>query len=483
MDPSERLSRHLSVLHHHGCNDTLPLSGENLDDDERNLWVRQDRDDRWSFHSAPLKFEGDDNVFQIQFRADGVPRVLHIRLTSEEMKEMAIQDGDDYHIVCEVKKPGAGVHPVPFVRLCDIGPWSNWHYANKVAFKIIWKSQKDGKLKTKYLQRSARFRFVDNCTAPGALEDYSIGVGLYCFFVRCRFPLAQPWSADFGRAKIVDLTIDDSQQHTRVTHVETAQDNLSGKGPHFSADVPRVQMERLGLQNVDGSWMGFDWGWLKDKSLWKDGKVLSAKLCRVFKLRKKCDFCFLAARSAFAETDAQTHDCERVDGFDICLPCNKMGRPCSWTGLPYLVGQEDWLEQTKDKRFATRGGIHIAAVRGLLNQTYASDALKVFEIDGDGSAPTVPQQSQLPVHWNDLTTSEQANFISWDNRVRAEMNSMAGLEIGTPEYQGHMDVLQDLVSSVDTSDMSDKLRGYIARIKERDLLPFIINGRVFIRGG
>lgn len=254
----------------------LPPRGERSDADDRVQWVRHDRGDRYSFHGPPSTFQRDKRVSLMTYANHNGKLSLMIHPTETEIEEMNIQTGDEYYPIWEVVKPGrttapgVSTHPVPYFRLRSVGPWSNWHHANKVAFKPAWKSSKDGKSKTKYLQRQDVLRFVANCTAPAALLDYSLGVGIYCFFMRCRFSSAQPWSADFGRAKIVALTANQYQQNISAPLTSTAGDDML-EGPRFSADVCRVMMERLGLQRVNGTFQDFDWSWLTDKSMWKDG--------------------------------------------------------------------------------------------------------------------------------------------------------------------------------------------------------------------
>lgn len=285
-------------LHRYGCNVTIPLGGESGNVYERTVWVRQDRGNQWTFHRSPLKFPKHKHISSMTFSNDQKGGSLQIQPTKDEIAEMGIETGDEYRLIWEVMKPEAGTHPVAFVRLSEIGCWSNWSYANKVALKIVFYSNRTRTWKTRYLQRQAQHHFVQDCLAPGAHADYSMGVGLYCFFMRCRFPAAQPWMAFFGYARIVTYSVDTFSQTIVVAHFNaSADDKLTG--PVYSPDVPRIQMERLGLQNVNGTWRGsqrgFDWSWLTDPAKWKDGKVGAPNYAKSFKSRQKCDFCLFSA--------------------------------------------------------------------------------------------------------------------------------------------------------------------------------------------
>lgn len=63
------------------------------------------------------------------------------------------------------------------------------------------------------------------------------------------------------------------------------------------------------------------------------------------------------------------------------FPCAKMGRPCSWTGLSFLFGVEDWQDEM-DAEKTTKGELHKRAVKGLINLPYVDGALRVHEIGG-----------------------------------------------------------------------------------------------------
>lgn len=128
--------------------------------------------------------------------------------------------------------------------------------------------------------------------------DYSIGVGLYCFFLRCRFPTTQPWSAYFGSARIVTYTVDSFAQTIYVAHLNASADT-GLTGLVFSADVPRRQMERLGLKRVNSSWKNFDFSYFTDPSKWKDRKVGTPTYCKGFKKREKCDYCLFSINVSF----------------------------------------------------------------------------------------------------------------------------------------------------------------------------------------
>lgn len=303
----------------YGCNYSLPLGGEQYLDWGRTLWVRQTMEKRWVFHRAPLKLKKDKRVASLAYRNHEPNQLsLMIQPTAEELDAMKLKINDEYYAVWEVMRPGEGTHPVPFFRLCEIGCWSNWYYANKVAFKLVWFSTKDNKWKTKYLQRQGRHRFVENCTGLGALLDYSLGVGIYEYFVRSRFPDAQPWSANFGQAKIVAVQVNHFEQTITLSHMASAADKL--RGPTCDPNVPRVAMEKLGLQNVNSPFKGFDWGWLEQSNFWKGGVITKDKKeCRGFKGRTKCDYCFLAERVSPLHMFRLAFTKHKLTGFSVLI--------------------------------------------------------------------------------------------------------------------------------------------------------------------
>lgn len=74
-------------------------------------------------------------------------------------------------------------------------------------------------------------------------------------------------------------------------------------------------------------------------------------------------------------------ECKRKAGSNICEDCNKMGKPCSWTGLPYLFGP-GWEDDDMGKK-TSRGVLHAAAVKALHCYPYSPGALQVHVIGGD----------------------------------------------------------------------------------------------------
>jgi len=280
-------------LHRYGCNKTIPLGGEVGVVYERTTWCRQDWPDCWTFHRSPLKLKADLTLIHMEYddhRPDGTTSLI-VTLTKAQVEEMEIAKDCEYYVIWEVQKPNKGQHPVPFFRLSEIGPWSNWRAANKVAFKIVWQST--SKIwRTRYLQREARLRLVRECTAQGALLDYSLGIGVYSYFVRTRYPQAQAWTADFGLARVVTARVDNLTQRIIVSHLSTAAVVLHG--PSFSIRACAGEMIALGLHNVGGTWRGFDRLWMTDPANWAGGIVPHVSKINPFKQREKCDFCYMA---------------------------------------------------------------------------------------------------------------------------------------------------------------------------------------------
>jgi len=503
-------------LHRYGCNITIPLGGESANVYERTVWVRQDRGDQWTFHRSPLKFPKDKHIATLNYTNHEKRLSLIVQPTEDEIENMGIERGDEYRMIWEVRKPGQSTHPVPFMRLCDIGCWSNWSYANKVALKIVFYSKKERKWKTKYFQRQAQHHFVENCSGPGALTNYSLGVGLYCYFMRCRFPAAQAWMANFGFARIVNYNVDSFTQTVTVVHFNaSADDGL--RGPTYSADVARKQMQDLGLQNVNATWKGFNWSWLTDPRKWKGRKVGTAMYSKGFKRREKCDYCLFSSnvscdshtpersqlicvlQSVYSQIHSQTNKCKQIPGTNICEPCAKMGRPCSWTDMPALLGVDTWLEEVqkeeggkKKGQVWSKGDLHKALVKALISPRYAKNALETAVIDeSTGKIVTVQQQEQQfqnhPVRNVDRSQLSQQQQVVFDSAVASFMelaNSMRGMNTESDEYRNRMNRVAALVDMVATrTDLSDMVRAALNWFIYRYIRPFMINGYIPVYGG
>lgn len=174
-----------------------------------------------------------------------------------------------------------------------------------------------------------------------------------------------------------------------------------------------------------------------------------------------------------------TMKCDRVGNSNICVPCAKMGRPCSWTCPPLLFGIDDWHGEIYKAR-TDKGDLHKAFVKGLMCWPKTEEALEVHDIGSDSGVVMLGDETtqHAPVALNQLTASEQATFDRWDTQIRTAIDAVLQLRLGTTEYSAAMEVVSTLAENVNTDGrLSPTLRSYMKRIVERDVYYFMINGR------
>jgi len=282
------------------------------------------------------------------------------------------QLGDETYPAWEVMKQGSGPHNVPYFRNPDLGPYENWSYANKLAFKVIWKSKSDGQWRVRMLQRHNIGDML--APQPGALVSYAHGTALYAYLMRATWPSKPDFLPYFGRAVLHKATRNSSQQNIQLDVVSGTLANL--QGPRFSLKVMRVAMrgtvnEPL-FDNVDGPWAALDWQWLDDPSCWDPsagGSVSNlGHIKDDIKKRKACDFCYIHTQSKDRSKDVT---CERYGQHNRCKACVARGLPCSWTAT-YKIFGSDFMKESGNER--TGGTLHKKAVALLIKQPYNTAA-------------------------------------------------------------------------------------------------------------
>jgi len=176
-------------------------------------------------------------------------------------------------------------------------------------------------------------------------------------------------------------------------------------------------------------------------------------------------------------------ECKRVGNSNICEDCNKMGRPCSWTGLPYLFGP-GWQDDDTGRKTG-RGELHAAAVKGLLCYPYSAGALQVHVVGNDGDLTEMDDNvsHSAPIQWSELTSAEQATFNRWDADVRRIITFTEGQTMGSQQYEAGMLELSRLADAVRPGVLTPNVFRYMRRIVVRDLFHFMINGYTPVRGG
>ena len=160
-----------------------------------------------------------------------------------------------------------------------------------------------------------------------------------------------------------------------------------------------------------------------------------------------------------------------------------MGRPCSWTGIPYIFGPG--FENDPVRGQISNGDLHAEAVKALHCYPYSPGALQVRVIGPDSSLAEMSDQVaySAPVQWNELTPAEQATFNRWDAEVRRVITSTLRHTMGSEQYEAGTLEVSRLADSVRPEDHPQALFRYMRRIVMRDLYCFMVNGYVPIRGG
>jgi len=176
-------------------------------------------------------------------------------------------------------------------------------------------------------------------------------------------------------------------------------------------------------------------------------------------------------------------ECKRVADSNICEDCNKMGRPCSWTGIPYLFGP-GWEDDDMGKK-TSRGVLHAAAVKALHCYPYSPGALQVHVIGGDADLAEMDDHvsRSTVVQWNELTQAEQTTFNRWDAEVRRVISFTTRQTRGSEQYKAGMRELSQLTDAVRPGVLTPNVFRYMRRIVLRDLFHFMINGVIPQRGG
>jgi hypothetical protein len=350
----------------YGINKKSPLCTHGYD---KILWTLQDVGDRWVFQRASCQATKSRCYFAMSGPGSN-PLTLTIQGSQTEPKsDDEPLPGEVYVAIWEVMKPDKGPHHAPYFRLPNIGPWNNWHYANKIAFKLCWKSKSDGCWRAKYVQLKTIPKNIDN-TTPGSNRSYAMGVALYAKFTRTAWENKPVFIPHFGKADILSTRVDHFNQKIEIKLVSEPLCTLPKI--MFSTEVAREKMRQLGyLENVDATWQAFDWDWLKDGKYYADGIV--PKHWYGQKVRKLCDRCHLIQRKT-------QMSCIPVGNSRHCTHCRLQGLPCSWTKLPNLYGNE-WISITA---VSPTGVVYNKSLADLVQLPVVKVATKGQKIDDPG---------------------------------------------------------------------------------------------------
>lgn len=230
--------------------------------------------------------------------------------------------GDYVYPVWEVMTEG--VHPVPYFRVGDIGCWTNWPHVLKLGFKLLWKSNANRKWYYKYLQSGVKASFKDP-KKQGSQADYCWGIAIYAMLMRSTWPKRQSFVPKFGRAHVVEVTLDQFEQKAVCSALAKPLADL--KGPVFSFRTAVQLTKQLSasvggstwrLENVDGPWQRLQWDWLEEHRARYQQEAMAAgktekDVNRKLKHQKKdklCDCCWIAYNVS-------------VGSASICEGCNE----------------------------------------------------------------------------------------------------------------------------------------------------------------
>lgn len=156
-----------------------------------------------------------------------------------------------------------------------------------------------------------------------------------------------------------------------------------------------------------------------------------------------------------------------------------MGRPCSWTPLPYLYGV-NWRAETAQK--TTLAGEKF--VHALMCHPYAPKALTAHDVGSDSYLVELGEdntEQYATVDWNQLTLADQLQFTTWDRQVLKTMDDLLQVSSGGLAYRLLQQELDDLTNSASSPNLSPVLRTYMRLYVERDINHFNINGQIFQR--
>jgi len=159
-----------------------------------------------------------------------------------------------------------------------------------------------------------------------------------------------------------------------------------------------------------------------------------------------------------------------------------MGRPCSFTGLPFIFGSEWKAETAKKGSQKTLKGEKF--VRALLCHPYTPEAGIAHDVGSDSHLQELGEdrtQQYVPIDWDQLTSADQSNFNQWDRNVTTTMNDMLRHIPGTLAHQAHRQELDTLTRFASSNLLSTDLRAYMRSYVERDINYFNTHGQIYQR--
>ncbi|KAF2487625.1 hypothetical protein BDY17DRAFT_289301 [Neohortaea acidophila] len=379
-----------------GLNASSPMTEGEHELYSKRIWslIRKPEINRLEFHRSALiagSASKQMTLFDLSYK-ESYTTIATFRIQRPPGDDFP-SPGDEFYAVWEVSTRGS--HPVPYFRIQNIGCWSNWGYALRLAFKIVWKSKKTGKWRTKYLQSAGKLRSHDAKRA-GSLADYCWGVAIYAYLMRSAWPERQSFVPNFGLAHVVEVTVNQFEQTAHCVPVTEPLQEL--KGPNYEFSLAVATMKRLTvqvgtvtqrLQNVNGPWQSLSFEWVEGhtqryidnaKAAGSTAESARDELSRL-KKRTMCDSCWLQHNSSKAGGQVQCTQVKKSDGtlMNWCEPCRLKGIACSWTRTDWLGG--DGFDELLPGKAPSnpqcrplRGAFHDLLLKAVLKQPRAIDA-------------------------------------------------------------------------------------------------------------
>jgi hypothetical protein len=277
-----------------GLNVRVPMY-DDYDHLGRPRWTRQDLSDRRVFTREPNTFAStysDGISMTLNFFAHAYGQRSDATVNVQPDPAHGLEVGTQFWALWEVMTNGQP-HPAPHFRVPGIGSFSNWNrevnVANMVGLKVIW--QHRGQWYAKYVQRNnSGGHLVDSLSSDqGSLNTYAVGAGLYGYFMRGEWDIANSPRAgfyrDFGQIEVLTIKAEHYRQEFVLTMDAGPMTQLGQVT--FNVEIAANHMRRLGLQNVSGAWRVFSRVATDpaQKKVKNHGKFVGN--------RTQCDYCFI----------------------------------------------------------------------------------------------------------------------------------------------------------------------------------------------
>ncbi|KAK5719782.1 hypothetical protein LTR17_015153 [Elasticomyces elasticus] len=328
------------------------------------LWAMYDLGDRWVFYRSGKTINQEGHVFQkIYHDGQGDRHIFGIQLSKEYQADARCPSRKDVvYAAWELMKPGKGPHETPYFRLPEIGPYDNWSTGNKLGFKFIWHSAKYNQWFVKTIQQMSKNYLWQVGPGPAQHEQYKLSTGLYAYFMRSQWPDKPTWVADFGRASVLRIEVNQLQQRIDATVISGSLAVLEGPKFSVAAATNMMKAETFRGDMFKGEAMfeavgsskfnkALRWDWFTNpckelRAALNDHKGQRGKnTYGGSHQRTACDMCMIGTYLHSRRID----NCERDGTSNACKFCTLRGLECSWTPIYKLAGYR-WSEMAKGHR-------------------------------------------------------------------------------------------------------------------------------------